>query len=523
MEQGALICVETYRSADKAAPRISGRSADTHSVSVSQPEIQRVRLKSFALAPLLMLSAPFSAAAGPWLDPGDTRLRHDLQLLGDVGLIPLPLMTWPLSVPEDILKRVTYIDASSLTDPVLKAAFERVNERLRRESLRGRVSPQARLAAARYPMRFRTFADTPREPAEAGAGLAWMGERFFYRLQAAAVDNPDDRKVARLDGTYLGGSIGNWILSLAAVDRWWGPGWEGSLILSQNARPVPGVTVQRRHAEPFRSRLLSWVGPWQFVFFLGRLEREAFIPDANLMGARLTFKPTRDLEIGLSRTAQWGGEGRPEDFRTLVNLLIGHENRGNGGITATNDPGNQLAGYDLRWVSPLFDLPYAVYGQFIGEDEAGGLPSRFIGLAGVELWGGWGSRGASYRLHVESADTTAGFYTSTPLYNYAYEHGIYQSGYRYYGRSIGHSLDGDGRMTSVGMLWVDEKSRAWETLVRRIDPDRDAPGAKSFLDGSLRHTISIGEDNITLEAGLQHERGGGGRDGRAAVQWSRMF
>ena len=31
-------------------------------------------------------------------------------------------------------------------------------------------------------------------------------------------------------------------LRLSVTDRWWGPGWDGSLILSNNARPIPAIT-----------------------------------------------------------------------------------------------------------------------------------------------------------------------------------------------------------------------------------------------------------------------------------------
>ncbi len=35
--------------------------------------------------------------AKPWLDAGDMKLRHELQLLSDAGLLNAPLTTWPLA------------------------------------------------------------------------------------------------------------------------------------------------------------------------------------------------------------------------------------------------------------------------------------------------------------------------------------------------------------------------------------------------------------------------------------------
>ena len=76
------------------------------------------------------------------------------------------------------------------------------------------------------------------------------------------------------------------------------------------------------------------------------------------------------LEIGVSRTAQWCGEGRPCGLDTFWDLFIGRDNVGDDGTTPENEPGNQLAGFDVRWTNMWFGTPMSFYGQVIGEDEA---------------------------------------------------------------------------------------------------------------------------------------------------------
>jgi hypothetical protein len=120
----------------------------------------------------------------------------------------------------------------------------------------------------------------------------------------------------------------------------------------------------------------------------GQLENERHIPDTQFFGMRFTFRPLPTLEIGLSRSAQWCGEGRPCDASTFFDLLLGRDNRGDDDINPENEPGNQLAGYDFRWSPTIFGHRLAAYGQLIGEDEAGGFPSRYIGQFGVE-WTGY--------------------------------------------------------------------------------------------------------------------------------------
>ncbi len=43
------------------------------------------------------LFAGLPASADPWIEPGDVRLRHDIELLADAGIIRAPVTTWPVS------------------------------------------------------------------------------------------------------------------------------------------------------------------------------------------------------------------------------------------------------------------------------------------------------------------------------------------------------------------------------------------------------------------------------------------
>ena len=136
-----------------------------------------------------------------------------------------------------------------------------------------------------------------------------------------------------------------------------------------------------------------------------------------------------------------------------------------------------MAGYDFRLRSPWRAVPLAVYGQFIGEDEAGGLPSKFLGLLGGEVWGSsaWGS----YRVHAEFADTACSFSRATPEFGCAYRNGLYPQGYTYRTRTIGHSMDQDSRMYSLGATLVRPQGDTVNALLRKTNLNRD--GGNNFL------------------------------------------
>ena len=174
----------------------------------------------------------------------------------------------------------------------------------------------------------------------------------------------------------------------------------------------------------------------------------------------------------------------------------------------------------------------AVYAQAIGEDEANFLPSKYLGMAGVEVWGGLGER--SWRAHLEVADTTCSFYESEADYGCAYRNNIYFDGYQYLDRSIGHSLDGDSRQIAAGALLADGDGNSWELALQdaRLNrkganevhsvspvPDElrsvDLHHRRALLGGDLQVGIGYEERDVELP---------GVREGfRGYVRWSGRF
>ena len=66
---------------------------------------------------------------------------------------------------------------------------------------------------------------------EARLAADWVGQRFAWKLEATVVADPDDDQTVRPDGSYVAMSLGNWIVSAGYLERWWGPGWQGSLFI----------------------------------------------------------------------------------------------------------------------------------------------------------------------------------------------------------------------------------------------------------------------------------------------------
>jgi len=410
----------------------------------------------------------------------------------------------------------------------VNAALKRVRGAARAATRVGSMAYEARLAASEKPVTLRRFGDVAREEGELSGALQYTGDRFALRLQATVVADADGGKDVRADGSYAGMVLGNRMLSAGYLDRWWGPGWEGSLILGTNARPLPSITIERNFSDPIDHPWLAWIGQWRLVATMGQFEGSRDdAPDARFFGMRATWKPHPRFELGLSRSAQWCGEGRPCDFDTFLDLLAGNDNDQDPSL----QPGNQMAGVDMRWSIPW--LPAALYLQAIGEDEANSMPSKYLGLAGLEIWGGLGDR--SWRAHVEVADTACAFYQSEPRFGCAYRNSIYEDGYQYRDRSVGHALDGDSRQIAAGFMLVGGRGDSWELALQDADINREganavhsvSPVAAAIRSADLYHRRKLLGGELRLGIGYEEREidvtGMDASDILGFAQWSASF
>jgi hypothetical protein len=482
---------------------------------------------------VLFLFFASTVHAGPFVPAGDFALRHDIQRLADHGLVSGPVTTWPLAWGP-ILEDLREVDLVGLP-PGVADALARVRARGAWETRTNEVTFNANAAVAENPTRMRGYRDTPRGEAEASVGAGWLGDWFSIDLNVQGVDSEQDDDEFRADGSSIGVVAGNWSIAASTMDRWWGPGLDGSLILSNNARPFPALTIDRVFTDEFETRWLSWLGPWDLSVMFGQLEKERHVPNAQFFGMRFNFRPTNSLEIGLTRTAQWCGDGRPCDLDTFVDLLRGRDNRGDAGTSPDNEPGNQLAGIDFRWSPGMLANSVAVYGQLIGEDEAGGFPSRYIGQFGAE-WSGYVVERWSAKVFAEFAGTSCQFHESSELFNCAYNHGIYQTGYRYRGRSIGHGADNDARVVTAGVVLVDADDQRWRGLVRYGALNRGgAPDSRNSLTPTRQDIASLDVSHSrvfsfgVIDVGVGYESSDGNASGQSPddarfyLQWRSAY
>ena len=434
------------------------------------------------------------ANSEPFIKTDNLWLRADIETLANLGVIKTPVTTWPLTWGP-ILKDLQNSNVNSIPEEY-HSTFFRVLRTGRRETGDDNTFTELRTSAAQDPQLLRYFGDKARDKREFSTRTSGMSNNFAWNLEVTLAPDSVDGDDKRFDGSYVSAIGGNWVFSLGQIEQWWGPGFQHSIILSNNAKPIPAVYLKRNYAESFETPLLSWIGPWTFNGFIGQLDDERTINNAKLVGMSVAFKPLDSLEVGLRRTAQWGGEGRPETFDSFVDMMIGLDNCDEGGLSCddnSNEPGNQLAGIDLTW-RPNWVVPSRLYLQTVGEDEAGYAPSKKSFLYGASLNAMVFEN--PLMVSLEYIDTKVDGDGNTPGeefsgYNVLYEHSIYRHGYRYRGRSIGSTIDNDSIMTSLLLTYQIPDWGSFSLLGSQIELNVDGgnnaqPGGHSISDSQVK-------------------------------------
>lgn len=409
------------------------------------------RLCQFSLVVSLGLASSLASAQN--LQLNGMSLKSELDWLRAQGVIQISTSTWPLTANE-INRALSNADIRTAEQQQIVQSIRYTLGKEPKSLVNTKLSAYAQTDREQLPQ---SFADDKTANFQTAAEVGLSEEDWEVNIRANVKDKDmiDDEELS-FEGSYLAGKYANQWLIAGQIPTWWGPGHDGSLIRGDASKPVIGVTMQRDTQEAPNYPYLNWIGPWQYQLFAGQLDDYEAAKDAKLIGMRLTASPTDWLEVGASRTFMWGGEGRPESASSFWDAVKGTKD--NGGRDG-GDPANQLAGFDARVnLAPLVNVPVSVYGQYIGEDEAGALPAKNMYLAGADFASSLNTTNMGsipYQLYAEWTDTR----TSGEVRDISYTHTIYTDGYYQHGYPLGYSLGGDTESIAVGgKLWVDNQN-----------------------------------------------------------------
>jgi Capsule assembly protein Wzi len=354
---------------------------------------------------------------------------------------------------------------------------------------------------------------------QASLQLQAASDNVALRLRLGVQEQRLSRSPTRetLYGSYAALRLPGAVLSLGAVDRWWGPARYASPVLGNAAAPIPTLTLRRASEAPAQAPALAWIGPWHYEISVGRPSHYRPAGPATI-GMRLSARPWPGLELGLVRYLYWGGEGRPRNWASLRDALIGRSNIDDPALQGP-DPSNELAGVDVRWSQPSANGSWAVYAHMVGEDESNAVPSKWIGTLGLQLK----HATPSHRLHwtAEATDTRLGHLFGLRPSNRdpAYRHSTYRDGHYHQGLPNAAFIGGGGMVASVGVAVVPVASpsalryeaRLWSARVNQngSEPINAAYGQPGRIDGLLLQGAGVTRGlRWHLGLAVQHPAGG---------------
>jgi membrane-associated phospholipid phosphatase len=210
------------------------------------------------------------------------------------------------------------------------------------------------------------YQHAPGRPAFTDVQRALIADLDAVPVQPAAPVASTDR-FHPLD-MYAGVQLGEYVATFGKQSLWLGPGESSPLMVSDNADPMYMLRLSR--TSPL---VLPWIfrrlGPVRMEFILGKLSGHQFParPFFNLQ--KISFHPTKNLEIGFTRASLLWGVGHPATFHSLVRNFTGLTDTFSPKFPDPTDPGDRKSGFDFSYRLPKLRNWLTLYCDYYSDDE----------------------------------------------------------------------------------------------------------------------------------------------------------
>jgi hypothetical protein len=308
----------------------------------------------------------------------------------------------------------------------------------------------------------------------------------------------------RLLDTYVSANVANWDLAFGKQSLWWGPGDDSALLFSDNAAPIYMARASR--VAPFRLPwIFRWLGPMKLDLFFGQLSGNAYPPRPMIHGEKVSFKPTDNLELGFSRTTEFGGVGRALTAGAIFNSYFSFSS--SVGYSAPQNPGKRTGGFDFNYKVPYVRNWLTVYAEALSADDPSPLdaPRRAAVNSGIYLPRLPGV--PKLDLRVEGA------YTNTPAADprpiggeFVYWEQFYHDLYTNDGNLIGSWIGRQGQgLRAQSTYWFSPRNSVQFGYRHAKVASDFIPGGETLNDGSVKVDWWIRHD-VSVSALVQYEK-----------------
>ena len=308
---------------------------------------------------------------------------------------------------------------------------------------------------------------------------------YIYNQKCQGIEGNDETDF-RIHKGYVKFTIDNFEIEWGKDSLWWGPGYHGALLISNNARPFEMIKISNP-----RATLLPWIfrylGPFRYTLLYSILDDKAISehpPNSKLFGARLDFKPHPLFEVGLSYLAHCGGD-RPGienlDLSDYLYILFSSGNR-NGDKRDSNKEFAVDIALTLPNLATILPVAHSLklYAEWGGEDEAT-LPYKEAYLVGMVFNDIFLAQGL--QLRAEYANLSP---KSCP--GAWYRHGYWDM--KYHGRVFGHHAG-----TDSNDLFFELSHSIKDRFLYKLSFDKEKSGiSKAYTQEKSQYFLEAGYD-----------------------------
>ena len=287
-------------------------------------------------------------------------------------------------------------------------------------------------------------------------------------------------------------------ISIGKSDHWLGPDEGASMLWSNNAEDIYDFQIDR--VEPLRIPLLSsFLGPFRYEFFVGSLKGHTDPNDPWVHMEKVSFKPTRNVEIGFARIVIWGGKGHePITLHTFLRSFFSFQNVTPAVKDSAADPGARFSTFDFNYRLPFLRKLVTLYTDSLVHDDVSPVdaPRRAAVHPGIYLSRIPGAQHFDFRAEAANTDPSAiGRRAATGEFYY-YE-GIQKQGPTNKGFLVGD--------------WVGRQGKGYQSwLTYHLSPDEDiqviyrnAKAAVQFIPGGTTQNDLEGEIRKRIDKDIE--------------------
>lgn len=317
---------------------------------------------------------------------------------------------------------------------------------------------------------------------------------------------PDGRDVSRfkvIEG-YASLPLANFDFSVGKQALQWGTPPDGGMLFSNNAESLYMLRISQM-SPIMLPGFLHWLGLARIDGYFGKLAGHELPRAPYTHGLKLTLKPTKNLELGFSRTVVFAGVGHPLTLKSFGRSFFSVGDNVSTIPGGPNDVGDRRGGFDMAYKLPMLRDWVTVYADMMTDDDPSPLaaPQRSTFNPGVYITRIPGVRKLDLRVE---APTTAQSAISQYQGAFFYYNGGYRDGYTNYGQILGNWVGRQAKAVQATSNYWFTPQNVLQVYYRHatIDPAFISEGG-NYSDGRVSYQRVIKSD-LTASGSVQRER-----------------